>query len=117
MTIEALQNAMRGETLGAQRTAAQNGDAQPTGDPVQQPDPDATAQVGLPSPAAPPQLALSYHVDEKTKHIYFQIVDSQSGQVIRQVPPAEELALEGRIAQMLEAAANAKQTNIQGGGH
>jgi uncharacterized FlaG/YvyC family protein len=116
MTVEALQNALRGETVGTQRPAAQNGDAQPPGQRVQQPAPEVKTQVGLPSPAQPPQLALAYHVDETTRQIYFQIVDSQSGQVIRQVPPAEELALEGRIAELLEAAANAKQPKSQGGG-
>jgi uncharacterized FlaG/YvyC family protein len=116
MTVEALQNALRGETPGTQHPAAQNGDASPPSQRVQQPAPEVKDQAGLPSPAQPPQVALAYHVDEKTRQVYFQIVDSQSGQVIRQVPPAQELALESQIADFLAAAANAKQPKSQGGG-
>jgi uncharacterized FlaG/YvyC family protein len=115
MTVEALQNALRGETLGTQRQAVQNGNAQPPGQSAQ-PAPEVKTQAGLPSPAQPPQLALAYHVDEKTKQVYFQIVDSQSGRVIRQVPPEEILAMEGQIDQFLEAAANARHPNGKGGG-
>jgi len=116
MIVGALQTASHSETSGTERPNAQNDTRSPS-QPAQQPAPEVMAQAGLPSPAQPAQLALAYHVDEKTRQIYFQIVDSQSGQVIRQVPPAEQLALEGRIAQMLEAAANAKQPKNQEGGH
>jgi len=116
MIVEALQTASRGETPGTQRPAAQNGDTSPPSQRVQQPAAEDKAQTGLPSAAQPSQLALAYHVDEKTRQVYFQIVDSQSGQVIRQVPPAEILALEGQIAQFLEAAANARHPNGKGGG-
>jgi uncharacterized FlaG/YvyC family protein len=115
MTVEALQNALRGETLETQRPAVQNGNAPPPGQSAQ-PAREVKTQAGLPSPAQPPQLALAYHVDEKTRQVYFQIVDSQSGPVIRQVPPAEELALEGHIDQFLEAEANARHLNGKGGG-
>jgi flagellar protein FlaG len=116
MIVEALQTASRGETPGTQRPAAQNADASPPSQRVQQPAPEAKAQAGLPSPAQSPQVALAYHVDEKTRQVYFQIVDSQSGRVIRQVPPAEILAMEGQIDQFLEAAANARHPNGKGGG-
>jgi uncharacterized FlaG/YvyC family protein len=116
MTIEALQNASRGETLGTQ-PPAQKGGARPPSQRVEQTASEPKAEVGRPSAAEPSQLDLAYHVDEKTRQIYFQIVDSQSGQVIRQVPPAEELALENRIADLLDAAANAKPPKNQGGGH
>jgi uncharacterized FlaG/YvyC family protein len=116
MTIGTLQNASGGETSGAQRPAAPNGDARKLSQGVEEQAPEVKAQGDLLSPAQPPEFALAYHVDEKTRQIYFQIVDSQSGQVIRQVPPAEEIALEGRIAQLMEAAANAKQPKSQGGG-
>jgi len=116
MIVDALQTASRGETLGAERAAAPTSDARPPSQPVQQPALELEAQVRRPSPPQPPQLALAYHVDEKTRQIYFQIVDSQSGQVIRQVPPAEILAMESQIEQFLEAT-NAKQLKSQGGGH
>lgn len=64
---------------------------------------EAKPPADPPRIAPPAQLTLSHHVDEKPNQIYFQVVDRQSGQVICQVPPAEVLALEGRIAQMLDA--------------
>ena len=116
MIVRAPQTASREETSGAERPNAQNGYTRSPSQPAQQPVPEVRTQVGPPSPPQPPQLALAYHVDAKTKQIYFQIVDSQSGQVIRQIPPAEQLALEGRIAELMEAAANAKQPKSQEGG-
>jgi flagellar protein FlaG len=112
MTVGALQFALPGETEGTERPAAQNSDARPPSQRVQQPVTEVKTQAKLPSPAEPSQLTLAYHVDDRTRQIYFQIVDSQSGQVIRQVPPAEVLALEARITELL-AAANAKQAKSQ----
>jgi uncharacterized FlaG/YvyC family protein len=116
MTVGALQSALRGETEATERPSAQNADARPPSQRVQQPATEVKTQAELPPPAEPSQLTLAYHVDDKTRQIYFQFVDSQSGQVIRQVPPAEVLALEGRIAELL-AAANTKQAKSQGGGN
>jgi hypothetical protein len=115
MIVGVLQTASSGEALGTPRPA--NDDAKPAGLQGQQPTPDVSAQFDGPSPAQPSQFTLAYHVDENTRQVYFQIVDSESGQVIRQVPPAEELALESHIAQLMEVAENAKQPRSQGGGH
>jgi hypothetical protein len=44
---------------------------------------------------------VAYHVDERTKEVYFEVVDQASGQVVRQVPPEAVLNNDRRLAELL----------------
>jgi uncharacterized FlaG/YvyC family protein len=57
------------------------------------------------SPPVVPQATqdvLAYHIDDRTKELYFQVLD-RSGEVIRQVPPEEVLNDEAQVTEYLQA--------------
>lgn len=46
------------------------------------------------------RIALSFSVDEASDSVVVQVVDSESGKVVRQIPPDEVLALKRRLESM-----------------
>lgn len=50
----------------------------------------------------PQQVAVSYQIAENGRKVYFEVVDENTGEVVRQVPPAEVLANEEQIYQFLQ---------------
>lgn len=70
-----------------------------------------TADVG--HGVTPSQWVLSYHFSEPGRHLYFQIIDAGTGKVIRQVPPAEVLNDERRVAEYLQDQAKLQQQGVR----
>ncbi len=53
----------------------------------------------------PGAFIVSYRFTEQGRHLYFQVIDEETGEVLRQVPPDAVLNEERRIAEYLDAQA------------
>ena len=51
---------------------------------------------------APQQLSVNYQIAENGHKVYFQVIDENTGQVIRQVPPAGVLNGEEQLYALLK---------------
>ena len=66
--------------------------------------PSAPADQGslVSSSQQPQQLSVSYQLAEGGRKVYFKVVDENTGQVIRQVPPANVLNGEEQLYELLK---------------
>ena len=79
---------------------------QPSYSPAQQPD---VQEVSASKSPDPQQLAVSYQIAENGRKVYFEVVDQNTGQVVRQIPPAEVLANAEQIYQFLRKQAKSQK--------
>jgi uncharacterized FlaG/YvyC family protein len=106
MIVDPLQKATSSLDASGEERKAEQQHGEASAQPARQP---AREDKGGPHPAplvVPSEVNLAYHVDAKTDRIYFQVVDSRSGEVIRQVPSKEALALDSQITQFLKVEQN-----------
>jgi hypothetical protein len=71
--------------------------------------PPEVLEISVSRSPEPQQVAVSYQIAENGRKVYFEVVDENTGEVIRQVPPAEVLANAEQIYQFLQKQAKSQK--------
>ncbi len=66
------------------------------------PEPQAPEPVEPPRLNVPPPSQLSFRVDESVGRVVVSIIDGETGEVVRQIPNNEALAIMRRVRESLE---------------
>jgi len=109
--LEAGQTQLQGKVVPASSTASTS-DVQPdnpaVGDQVEL----SVSSGTQPSPAL---YVVAYHMDQQSNELYLQVVNEKTGEVIRQVPPADVRAFQARMSEYLKSRAESSQKPAKGG--
>lgn len=107
MALDTLSLVSLGPAAGTQANAVQQTPSVPgrtIGVADRAPEAEVQDRAEVSHPQSVPQTAVSYFIDRESKHLYFKVVDEQTGHVVRQVPAEEVLNGERHIAEFLAQA-------------